>query len=216
MLLFGPSGVGKTETARILSDLLVPGQPLPKINFGNYSSKDSLNSLIGSLRGYIGSEEGELTLKIEASESGAILIDEFEKANPAVWNLFLDLLENGHFTDSQGAVHDLNSYTIVFTSNDPWETLQDKLPPELLSRFSLKTKFAALNVEDKQEFVRRYIDSVAAKYQRAHNKPLCPSDVASATLEMTDVSKEESVCVLKNATREWLADYISKSVECIY
>lgn len=48
MLLFGPSGVGKTETARILSDLLVPGQPLPRINFGNYSSKDSLNSLIGS------------------------------------------------------------------------------------------------------------------------------------------------------------------------
>ena len=73
MLLLGPSGVGKTETARILSDLLAPGQPLPKINFGNYSSKDSLNSLIGSPRGYIGSEEGELTLKIEASESGIIL-----------------------------------------------------------------------------------------------------------------------------------------------
>lgn len=89
------SGVGKTETARILSDLLAPGQPLPKINFGNYSSNDSLNSLIGSPRGYIVSEDGELTLKIEASESGVILIDEFEEANPAVWNLFLDLLESG-------------------------------------------------------------------------------------------------------------------------
>lgn len=108
MFLLGPSGVGKTETARILSDLLAPGQPLPKINFGNYSSNDSLNSLIGRPRGYIGSEEGELTLKIEASESGVILIDEFEKANPAVWNFFLDLLESGHFTDSQGAMHDLD------------------------------------------------------------------------------------------------------------
>lgn len=121
MLLLGPSGVGKTETARILSNLLAPGQPLPKINFGNYSSKDSLNSLIGSPRGYIGSEEGELALKIEASESGVILIDEFEKANPAVWNFFLDLLESGHFTDSQGAMHDLDGYTIVFTSNAPKE-----------------------------------------------------------------------------------------------
>lgn len=56
MLLLGPSDVGKTETARILSDLLAPSQPLPKINFGNYSSKDSLNSLIGSPRSHIGSE----------------------------------------------------------------------------------------------------------------------------------------------------------------
>lgn len=125
MLLLGPSGVGKTETARILSDLLAPGQPLPKINFGNYSSKDSLNSLIGSPRGYIGSEEGELTLKIKASESGVILIDEFEKANPAVWNFFLDLLESGHFTDSQGAMHDLDGYAIIFTSNAPKEEVRE-------------------------------------------------------------------------------------------
>ena len=136
------SGVGKTETARVLSDLLAPGQPLPKINFGNYSSKDSLNSLIGSPRGYIGSEEGELSLKIEASESGVILIDEFEKANPAVWNFFLDLLESGHFTDPQGAMHDLDGYTIVFTSNAPKEEVRGKFPPELLSRFGLKARFA--------------------------------------------------------------------------
>ena len=79
LFLIGPSGVGKTETARILSKLLAPGEPLPKVNFGNYSSKDSLNSLIGSPRGYMGSEEGELTMKIERSNSGVILIDEFEK-----------------------------------------------------------------------------------------------------------------------------------------
>ena len=160
------SGVGKTETALILSDLLAPGQPLPKINFGNYSSKDSLDSLIGSPRGYIGSKEGELTLKIEASESGAVLIDEFEKANPAVWSFFLDLLESGHFTDSQDAMHDLDGYAIVFTSNAPIEEVREKFPPELLSRFSLKARFAPLSTEDKQAFVRRYIENVATKYQR--------------------------------------------------
>lgn len=209
MFLLGPSGVGKTETARILSDLLAPDQPLPKINFGNYSSNDSLNSLIGSPRGYIGSEEGEL-MKIEASESGVILIDEFEKANPAVWNFFLDLLESGHFTDTQGAMHDLNGYTIVFTSNAPKEEVREKFPPELLSRFGLKARFAPLSTEDKQAFVRRYIENVATKYQRTRNTLPHPDDVVNAALEGIDVSKEENIRVLKNEARKWFADYINE------
>ena len=213
MLLLGPSGVGKTEAARILSDLLAPGQPLPKINFGNYSSKDSLNSLIGSPRGYIGSEEGELTLKIEASESGVILIDEFEKANPAVWNFFLDLLESGHFTDSQGAVHDLDGYVIVFTSNAPKEEVREKFPPELLSRFSLKARFAPLSTEGKQAFVRRYIGNVATKYQRTRNTLPHPDDVVNAALEGIDVSKEKNIRVLKNEARKWFADHINECAD---
>ena len=213
MLLLGPSGVGKTEAARILSDLLAPGQPLPKINFGNYSSKDSLNSLIGSPRGYIGSEEGELTLKIEASGSGIILIDEFEKANPAVWNFFLDLLESGHFTDSQGAMHDLDGYTIVFTSNAPKEEVREKFPPELLSRFSLKARFSPLSTEDKQTFVRRYIGNVATKYQSTRNTLPHPDDVVNAALEGIDVSKETNIRVLKNETRKWFADYINECAD---
>ena len=211
MLLLGPSGVGKTEAARILSDLLAPGQPLPKINFGNYSSKD--NSLIGSPRGYLGSAEGELTLKIEASESGVILIDEFEKANPAVWSFFLDLLESGHFTDSQGAVHDLDGYAIVFTSNAPKEEVREKFPPELLSRFSLKARFAPLSTEGKQAFVRRYIENVATKYQHTHNTLPHPDDVVNAALEGIDVSKEENIRVLKNEARKWFADYINECAD---
>lgn len=210
MFLLGPSGVGKTETARILSDLLAPGQLLPKINFGNYSSNDSLNSLIGSPRGYIGSEEGELTLKIEASESGVILIDEFEKANPAVWNFFLDLLESGHFTDSQGEIHDLDGYTIVFASNAPKEEVREKFPPELLSRFGLKARLAPLSTEDKQAFVRRYIENVATKYQRTRNTLPHPDDAVNAALVGIDVSKEENIRVLKNEARKWFADYINE------
>ena len=213
MFLLGPSGVGKTETARILSDLLAPDQPLPKINFGNYSSNDSLNSLIGSPRGYIGSEEGELTLKIEASESGVILIDEFEKANPAVWNFFLDLLESGQFTDSQGAMHYLDGYTIVFTSNAPKEEVREKFPPELLSRFGLKARFAPLSTEDKQTFVRRYIGNVATKYQRTRNTLPHPDDAVNAALVGIDVSKEENIRALKNEARKWFADYINECAD---
>lgn len=76
-------------------------------------------------------------MKIKRSKSGVILIDEFEKGDSAVWSFFLDLLENGKFTDSQGEEHDLNGYTIVFTSNTPRTEVQNKFPPELLSRFNL-------------------------------------------------------------------------------
>lgn len=211
LLLIGPSGVGKTETARILSKLLAPGEPLPKVNFGNYSSKDSLNSLIGSPRGYMGSEEGELTMKIERSNSGVILIDEFEKGDSAVWSFFLDLLENGKFTDSQGDEHDLNGYTIVFTSNTPRTEVQGKFPPELLSRFNLKVNFKPLNDKEKKTFVSRYITSVAEKYRSSIDESVeNPDVIAERALQDIDTANEENIRVLKNTARKWFAGYIAE------
>lgn len=211
LFLIGPSGVGKTETARILSSLLAPGDSLAKINFGNYSSKDSLNSLIGSPRGYMGSEEGELTMKIERSKSGVILIDEFEKGDSAVWSFFLDLLENGKFTDSQGEEHDLNGYTIVFTSNTPRTDVLDKFPPELLSRLNLKVDFASLTDKEKKTFVSRYITSVAEKYRSSIDKSLEePNAIADQALREISTSNESNIRVLKNNARKWFADYIAE------
>lgn len=211
LFLIGPSGVGKTETARILSKLLAPGEPLPKVNFGNYSSKDSLNSLIGSPRGYMGSEEGELTMKIERSNSGVILIDEFEKGDSTVWSFFLDLLENGKFTDSQGDEHDLNGYTIVFTSNTPRTEVQGKFPPELLSRFNLKVNFKPLNDKEKKTFVSRYITSVAEKYRSSIDESVeNPDVIAERALQDIDTANEENIRVLKNTARKWFAAYIAE------
>lgn len=211
LFLIGPSSVGKTETARILSKLLAPGEPLPKVNFGNYSSKDSLNSLIGSPRGYMGSEEGELTMKIERSNSGVILIDEFEKGDSAVWSFFLGLLENGKFTDSQGDEHDLNGYTIVFTSNTPRTEVQGKFPPELLSRFNLKVNFKPLNDKEKKTFVSRYITSVAEKYRSSIDESVeNPDVIAERALQDIDTANEENIRVLKNTARKWFAGYIAE------
>lgn len=211
LFLIGPSGVGKTETARILSKLLAPGEPLPKVNFGNYSSKDSLNSLIGSPRGYMGSEEGELTMKIERSNSGVILIDEFEKGDSTVWSFFLDLLENGKFTDSQGDEHDLNGYTIVFTSNTPRTEVQGKFPPELLSRFNLKVNFKPLSDKEKKTFVNRYITSVAEKYRSSIDESVEePNAIAERALQDIDTANEENIRVLKNTARKWFADHIAE------
>ena len=100
VLICGSSGIGKTEVARILARNLSPDQPFIKINFGNYSDQNALSSLIGSPRGYVGSSKGELSEKLTNSRSKVILIDEFEKCDKQVQNFFLQLLEDGVFTDS--------------------------------------------------------------------------------------------------------------------
>ncbi|KKW72456.1 MULTISPECIES: AAA family ATPase [Lactococcus] len=152
LFLMGDSGVGKTEVARIFSRLLSKQKYLGKINFGNYSSKDALNSLIGSPRGYVGSEEGELFNKLDASDSGILLIDEFEKADSAVFNYFLEVLENGKATNSMGREYDLSGYIIVFTSNVSDKDYSKKFSPELRSRFNYVSSFMPLSKNDKDLF----------------------------------------------------------------
>lgn len=153
VLICGASGIGKTEVARLLHRKLAADEPIIKINFGNYSAQDALNSLIGSPRGYIGSNKGELPDKLMHSRSRVILIDEFEKANKPVYNFFLQLLEEGKFTDSLGREYDLNKYIIVFTSNMPKEKVGEYLPPELRSRFSYKCAFWPLSNSEKEAYV---------------------------------------------------------------
>lgn len=164
VLICGASGIGKTEVARLLHQQLAADEPIIKINFGNYSAQDALNSLIGSPRGYIGSNKGELPDKLMRSRSKVILIDEFEKASKPVYNFFLQLLEEGKFTDSLGREYDLNKYIIVFTSNMPKEKVGEYLPPELRSRFSYKCAFWPLSDSEKEKYVafksEQYLDNI--------------------------------------------------------
>ena len=164
VLICGASGIGKTEVARLLHQQLAADEPMIKINFGNYSAQDALNSLIGSPRGYIGSNKGELPDKLMRSRSKVILIDEFEKASKPVYNFFLQLLEEGKFTDSLGREYDLNKYIIVFTSNMPKEKVGEYLPTELRSRFSYKCAFWPLSDSEKEKYVafksEQYLDNI--------------------------------------------------------
>lgn len=153
LLICGASGIGKTEVARLLHQKLAANEPMIKINFGNYSAQDALNSLIGSPRGYIGSNKGELPDKLMRSRSKVILIDEFEKASKPVYNFFLQMLEEGRFTDSLSREYDLDKYIIIFTSNMPKEKVGEYLPPELRSRFSYKCAFCPLSAKEKEEYV---------------------------------------------------------------
>lgn len=172
LFLMGDSGVGKTEVARAIHKSLKGKGKLAKVNFGNYSSDNSLNSLIGSPRGYIGSEEGEIFIRVKGSDTGLILIDEFEKSNATLFNYFLDVLESGKMVSSLAEEIDLNGFIIIFTSNISKEDFSKRISPELRSRFDYKSFFTLLNKKDKQKFVEFRIKNIIKKFNENYSVEL--------------------------------------------
>lgn len=157
--LLGSSGLGKTEIARIIHNYLAEDNPIAKINFGNYSSESSLASLIGSPPGFKDSgEESDLIKKLKTSNSGVLIIDEFEKANKNVHNFFLQLLEEGKFDDAMGEIFDLSGYLIIFTSNLKKKDFLSHVSPELRSRFNSIYLMKELSEEEKEEYANKVLD----------------------------------------------------------
>ena len=202
VLICGASGIGKTEVARILHRELSPNEPIIKINFGNYSTQDALNSLIGSPRGYIGSSKGELTDKLQHSKSKVILIDEFEKAGKPVYNFFLQMLEDGRFTDSLGREYDLDKYIIVFTSNMAKENVGKYIPPELRSRFSCKFSFGLLSKNEKEAYIE-YKFKQYSKQITKYYKNIRESDMEG--IISIDVSQYQNIRDINNEIMRQLA-----------
>lgn len=166
LLICGKSGVGKTEVGRILQRQMYPNEALIKINFGNYSGKGSLWSLIGSPKGYVGSEQGgELTNKILHSKSKVIVIDELDKADETIFTFFYEMLEDGQYTDLDGKVIDLGGYIIIFTANLNDENFKDMIPEPLFSRFDMTYKFQPLSYIDKLQFITDFTDKLIEDYK---------------------------------------------------
>lgn len=209
LFLMGESGIGKTEVARTLHQCLGGKRKLAKINFGNYSSKDALNSLIGSPRGYIGSESGELFIKVKDSDTGVILIDEFEKGDSIIYNYFLDVLENGKMTNSQGEDIDLNGYIIIFTSNLTPQNFDSFLSPELRSRFNYIGIFQALKNNDKEKFVKRRMNDIIGKYNDNYETKL-PSYSHSMLCSRINVNEYTNMRDLNQRIREVFVDFLDE------
>lgn len=207
VFLMGMSGVGKTEVARIIHKLLGGSKRLAKINFGNYGSNESLNSLIGSPRGYIGSETGELFDKIEVSDTGILLLDEFEKADSKIYNYFLEVLETGYATNSQGNSVNLNGYIFVFTSNVSTDRYETIFSPELRSRFNLVSFFNPLSYKDKQLYTynrtKKYIES----FNLVHNKRLDKRSIQKI-VNSINVENHENIRLLNSLITKKFIDYI--------
>lgn len=188
IMLCGGSGIGKTEFAKIVSDVIFPDEQMIKINFGNYSTEGVLNSLIGSPLGYIGSGEGgELINKVKTSKSKVILIDEFEKATPSVYNFFYELLEDGVFTDRHGKSHNLNGYIIIFTSNMSQQQYEKHIPDSLKSRFDMVYYFVNVPTEEKKAYIDSTSSTLISKLNAQFNVEIKPETIDAQLYKLLDL-----------------------------
>jgi len=156
-LFLGPTGVGKTELSRALAELLFDDEhALIRIDMSEYQEKHTVSRLIGAPPGYVGYEEaGQLTEAVRRRAYAVVLFDEVEKAHPEVFNVMLQLLDDGRLTDGKGRTVDFKNTVVIMTSNlRDQEALRGHFRPEFLNRIDEIVFFQALTKPD----IRKVID----------------------------------------------------------
>ena len=181
-LFLGPTGVGKTEVARALAESLFDSEShIVRIDMSEYMEKYSTSRLIGAPPGYVGYEEGgQLTEKVRRNPYSIVLFDEIEKAHPEVFNLLLQMLDDGRLTDSQGRVVDFRNTIIIMTSNLGSEHLlngeKDKVEvllhqtfkPEFLNRIDEIVYFSPLSKEVQGKIVTKMLNELNARLKESY------------------------------------------------
>ncbi|AEF83552.1 ATP-dependent chaperone ClpB [Treponema primitia ZAS-2] len=181
-LFLGPTGVGKTELAKTLADFLFNDEKaLTRIDMSEYGEKHSVSRLIGAPPGYVGYEQGgQLTEAVRRRPYSVILFDEIEKAHPEVFNVFLQILDDGRLTDGQGRVVDFKNVIIIMTSNlgsdlilgtkNPddikdglMELLKQSFRPEFLNRIDETVIFNRLGRDEISKIVDIQLKRLSAR-----------------------------------------------------
>jgi ATP-dependent Clp protease ATP-binding subunit ClpB len=157
-LFLGPTGVGKTELAKTLADFLFNDEKaLTRIDMSEYGEKFAVSRLIGAPPGYVGYEEGgQLTEAVRRRPYSVVLFDEIEKAHPEVFNVFLQLLDDGRLTDSQGRVVDFRNVIVIMTSNLGSDMILEAKKPEAIKNSLMDL----LKVSFRPEFLNRIDETV--------------------------------------------------------
>jgi ATP-dependent Clp protease ATP-binding subunit ClpB len=148
-MFLGPTGVGKTELARALASFLFDDEKaVVRIDMGEYSEKHSVSRLVGAPPGYVGYDEGgQLTEAVRRRPYSVVLLDEIEKAHHEVFNILLQVLDDGRLTDGQGRTVDFTNTVLIMTSNLPVEPIE-YFKPEFVNRIDEIVRFSPLTREN--------------------------------------------------------------------
>lgn len=208
-LFLGPTGVGKTELSKALAAALFGGErSLIRFDMSEYMEKHTVSRLIGSPPGYVGYDEGgQLSERVRQHPYSVILFDEIEKAHPDIFNVFLQILDDGRITDAQGRTIDFKNTVIIMTSNIgarsivapsrlgfPLETTEKAryedmrrqvmeevkrlFRPEFLNRVDEILVFHALNREHIEQIVEILFAQMAERMEKAVGVPVCMTEKA--------------------------------------
>ncbi|MBI4890350.1 MAG: ATP-dependent chaperone ClpB [Acidobacteria bacterium] len=212
-LFLGPTGVGKTELARSLAETLFDDEKaLIRVDMSEYQEKHTVARLIGAPPGYVGFEEGgQLTEAVRRRPYSVVLFDEIEKAHADVFNVLLQVLDDGRLTDGQGRTVDFRNTILIMTSNLPTANLRTTFRPEFLNRIDEMVVFHALSHEHLRRIVDIQLDRLRKRLEERH-----------ITLDVTDEARDHLILAgyepdygarpLKRAIQRELETLIARSV----
>jgi ATP-dependent Clp protease ATP-binding subunit ClpB len=181
-LFLGPTGVGKTELAKALAaELFDDDNAMVRLDMSEYMEKFAVSRLVGAPPGYVGFEEGgQLTEAVRRKQFSVVLLDEIEKAHPDVFNLLLQVMDDGRLTDSHGRTVSFRNTVVIMTSNAPRESLKDLFRPEFLNRLDEILEFDPLTEDE----IRSIVSLQLADLSRRLAEQNLTLDVDAAALEV--------------------------------
>ena len=234
-IFVGPTGVGKTELARALStELFGSEEAMIRLDMSEYMEKHTVSKLIGSPPGYVGFEEaGQLTEKVRRKPYSVILLDEIEKAHPDVFNILLQILEDGRLTDSQGRVVIFENTVVIMTSNAGSNlntnsigfgkdniievenriksVLKETFRPEFLNRIDEIIVFGELTTENLLKIIDLMLNEVSEELE-AHSMSIEVSQEAKQYILDKSYEKKYGARPLRRAIQKMIENQISDMI----
>jgi ATP-dependent Clp protease ATP-binding subunit ClpC len=240
-LFLGPTGVGKTEVARALAEFLFGSEKsLIRFDMSEFMEKHSVSKLIGSPPGYVGYEEGgQLTERVKRAPYSIILLDEIEKAHPDVYNILLQVFEDGQLTDGLGNTVDFKNTIIIMTSNLGARFLEKRSPmgfstpstglpqkvedqvmgevkkafnPEFLNRLDEVILFTSLTDEDLLKIIELLTAAINQNLGNKQIKIHLATDAAKHILEKTCTDRSYGARPLRRALQKYIEDPLSEAL----